>query len=223
MSESDDRPSSRDSQPGGTATSRRRSGRLRRIAAILVVATVVAAIAGFVSFSTGVAGLLAPHDPRADGIVVLTGGSARIDAALALLQAGRGERLLISGVNPAVGTEALADVLQTDPTGPLSCCIDLGHAARDTAGNAIETRVWTLANGYRSLIVVTGDYHIPRALAELSAAMPQITLIAYPVRQPDRVLSRWWRDPSVFWLMAREYLKLVAARVRVGLVGVNEG
>ena len=80
-----------------------------------------------------------PPDPRADGIVVLTGDTARIDGALALLAEGRAERLLISGVNPTVGRETIAETGRHRSSRPaLDCCVDIDHA-RDTIENASST------------------------------------------------------------------------------------
>ncbi len=125
--------------------------------------------------------------------------------------------LLISGVNPAVGTEALAGTLDADLDAMLACCVDLGHTARDTIGNATEARDWAAGHGYASLIVVTSAYHMPRSLAELHDAMPAVKLIAYPVLNPELHLANWWGDGEAFSLLAREYGKylLTAARLAI--------
>ena len=99
----------------------------------------------------------------------------------------------------------------------LACCVDLGHTAQDTIGNAAETRAWTEGQGFRSLIVVTSDYHMPRSLAELSGAMPGITLVPYPVSNPELRLADWWRDPGTFSLLLREYGKYLVAAARNAL------
>ncbi|HVY20236.1 MAG TPA: YdcF family protein [Bauldia sp.] len=191
--------------------------RLTRGLLLLSGAVVVALVVGFVAFAVGIADAAPPADPRAEGIVVLTGGSARIDGALRLLADHRASRLLISGVNPAVGIDALAGTLGADLDAMLACCVDLGHTARDTIGNATETRDWAADNGYTSLIVVTSAYHMPRSLAELHDAMPRVTLIAYPVSNPELHLTEWWGDPEAFSLLVREYGKylLTAARLAI--------
>ncbi len=51
-----------------------------------------------------------------------------------------------------------------------------------------ETRRWVRERGFKSLIVVTSNYHMPRAIVELSHAMPDITLI------PFAVVGDRWRD-----------------------------
>ena len=98
--------------------------------------------------------------------MVLTGGTSRVTDALELLAAGRGKRLLITGVNPGTTTGDIAR--QTVDYGRLlNCCVDLDYSALNTLGNAVETRRWAIDHDFKSLIVVTSTYHMPRALAEL--------------------------------------------------------
>jgi hypothetical protein len=96
----------------------------------------ISLLVGFVDFAEDVADAEPPADPRAEGIVVLTGGTARIDGALQLLAEGRANRLLISGVNPAVTRQALASTVSDGLRWVLDCCVDLDHQAQDTIGNA---------------------------------------------------------------------------------------
>lgn len=174
---------------------------------------------GFIVFAVNVAGTTPPANPRAEGIVVLTGGSARIEGALRLLAEGRAERLLISGVNQAVSLGTLAGTVDRDLELALACCVDLGRDARDTIGNAAETRDWAAAKGFSSLIVVTSDYHMPRSMAELAEAMPDVKLIPYPVTNPDLHLGDWWNNAAAFALLVREYGKYLLATARVRIAG----
>ena len=127
---------------------------------------------------------------HADGIVVLTGGSSRVSDAMELLAGGYGKRLLISGVHP---TNAASDISRSLPDNQslLSCCVDLDRSAVNTRSNAAETRRWAHERGFKSLIVVTSNYHMPRAIVELSHAMPDIQLI------PFAVVGDKWRDEAV--------------------------
>ncbi len=188
-----------------------------RVALFLAAAAVVAIAGGFVGFANSVAGARAPEDPKADAIVVFTGGVARIDGALQLLADRRASRVLISGVNRVVTPKILADTVPGDKRDDLACCVDLGHDARDTIGNAVETRQWAESQGFTSLIVVTSDYHMARSMVELGTAMPTMRLIAFPVKNPELHLDRWWRDPSAFGLLVREYFKLLTAKVRLAI------
>ena len=179
----------------------------------LCAAGVIGVGIGFVDFIRTVNHAETPANPRADGIVVFTGGSARISGAMALLAEGRAERLLISGVNPDVGRTALADQVDKPLRPMLECCVDLDHA-RDTVENASGTREWIEENGFRSVIVVTSAYHMPRSMAELGHALGDVIIIPYPINNPDLNLTEWWHDPAAFQLLAVEYGKLVAAEVR---------
>jgi uncharacterized SAM-binding protein YcdF (DUF218 family) len=183
----------------------------------IALVVVAAFVLGFLGFAREVVDSRPPADARADGIVALTGGTARIDGALQLLAEGRAARLLISGVNPSVTPDILARTLTSDGKGAIGCCVDLGHDARDTIGNAAETRAWATDRGYASLIVVTSDYHMARSMAELGTALPETRLIAYPVSNPELHLARWWSDPDAFGLLMREYVKYLWTRARLAL------
>jgi uncharacterized SAM-binding protein YcdF (DUF218 family) len=160
-------------------------------------------------------------DRKAEGIVVLTGGAARINDAIELLAAERGHRLLITGVNPTTHTAELAR-LTPRYRKLFDCCIDLDRSAMNTIGNAVETRRWARARGFRSLLVVTSAYHMPRALAELAHELPEVTLIAFPVWTERQRVNPWWTDPATARLVISEYLKYVYAVARMHLLPSRE-
>ena len=153
---------------------------------------------------------------NADGIVVLTGGSSRVSDAMELLAAGYGKRLLISGVHP---TNAVSDISRSLPDNQslLGCCVDLDRSAVNTRSNAAETRRWAHERGFKSLIVVTSNYHMPRAIVELSHAMPDIALIPFAVVGDKWRDEPWWTSGTTLRLLLSEYVKYVAAEVRVRL------
>ncbi len=103
--------------------------------------------------------------------MVLTGESRRIAEGARLLNEGRAERMLISGVYRRTGKRALMSISGL-PEQKFDCCVDIGYTALDTAGNADEARAWAAQRRYATLIVVTASYHMPRSLAELSLALP---------------------------------------------------
>jgi uncharacterized SAM-binding protein YcdF (DUF218 family) len=147
----------------------------------------------------------------ADGIVALTGGPSRIADAIELLASGRGKRLLISGANRATNSNEISR-LNPDYEKWVLCCVDFDRAL-NTLGNAIETRRWAENRGFRSLIVVTSDYHMPRALAEIAHQLPDVALVPFPV-VTDR---QWWASEAKVRLMLLEYFKYIFAKLRMGL------
>ncbi len=180
----------------------------------------VLVLAGFLYFSSLVNGDT-PADVRsADAIVVLTGGADRIPEAVKLLSLGKGQRLLISGVNPITKKKELAS-LSPNNKHWFRCCVDVGHLARDTIGNAEETRAWVEERGFNSLIVVTASYHMPRSLAELRRALPDTDLIAYPVQPSSLRVDAWWKHRGTLELMAWEYAKFVPAFSRCVLIQIG--
>ncbi len=173
-------------------------------------------IVGFVLFATGLD--RTQHDPEgtADGITVLTGGKARIAEAMRLLSQRKARRVLITGVHRATTKETLKEFAQ-EGNQLFTCCVDIDREARNTIDNAAETRDWVAQKGYRSLIVVTSNYHMPRALAELGRAMPGVTLIPYSVVDNNVQLERWWLYPGTTKLLLSEYLKYLPALGRLGV------
>jgi uncharacterized SAM-binding protein YcdF (DUF218 family) len=151
---------------------------------------------------------------NADGIVVLTGGTSRVSDALELLAAGRGKRLLITGVNPGTTTADIAHQVP-DYARFLSCCVDLDYSAINTLGNAVETRRWALDRGFHSLIIVTSAYHMPRALAEIAHQLPDAALIPYPVVSDRLRVEPWWANGATTRLVVSEYFKFLFAKVRM--------
>lgn len=202
--------------PAGAGAIFSRRSRLRRAIRVLgaiFILCVGVLFAGFLRFADSVVSLEPPAAPKADAIVVLTGGYQRIDQAVSLLESGAGERLLISGVHP--GTSAARISKLTKSSGALfTCCVDIGYQALDTIGNAAETALWISDHGYRSVLVVTNNYHMPRSLLELRRADPQTTFIAYPVVNSDLKVKNWFVDPDALRTLLSEFAKVTAATVR---------
>lgn len=188
----------------------RTAGRL--IASVAAVVAVGLAF-GFLAFTGRVTGAVPQTGQRADAIVVLTGGGARLAEAGRLLRAGRGARLLITGVHRSVTREDLERLTGLSAR-TFGCCVDLDYAARDTIGNADETRAWARRHAFRSLIVVTASYHMPRSLAELAHVLPDVALQPHAVVPRELAEAGWWRQPGSLRVLAGEYVKYLTSSAR---------
>ncbi|HWD27096.1 MAG TPA: YdcF family protein [Rhizomicrobium sp.] len=175
----------------------------------IILGLVAIYVAGFLIF---VATL--PDRPtqtlKADGIVALTGGDARVDSAVSLFEGGVGKRLLISGVNKVSSKDELKKI--SGGGRRFQCCADIGYAAEDTYGNAEEAAAWAAQHHFKSLILVTATYHMPRSLRLFRTMMPGVKVIAYPVEPAGVNLRQWWH-PGTLHLLHNEYLKYMASFV----------
>jgi uncharacterized SAM-binding protein YcdF (DUF218 family) len=148
-----------------------------------------------------------------DAIVVLTGGSLRVQSGIDLLREGKGRKLFVSGVNQQVELDDLLRV-SGNSSDWAACCVALGHEANNTLGNAYETASWMRRQDFHSLRLVTAWYHMPRSRLEFDRAMPEIEIVAHPVF-PDQVKQEhWWTWRGTAALLVGEYAKYLAALFR---------
>jgi len=184
------------------------------------IAVVVAAAwaIGLFWFAATIPAGVADPTTHTDAIVVLTGGSERIETGLKLLSDGLADRLYVSGVGGQLRHGDMLGLAVSDPRiGPR---IALGTAA-NTPGNATETANWAHAADVHSIRLVTAGYHMRRSLLELSTAMPDVRIIPHPVF-PPHVKTDWWRWPGTASLIAREYTKFLLTLLRQSL-GIDSG
>ncbi|MPZ56487.1 MAG: YdcF family protein [Rhizobiales bacterium] len=188
--------------------------RIGRTVLGLCIVLAVAVAVGFAWFLGSVPIAEPPISERADGIVALTGGASRVSDAVELLAAGHGKRLLITGVHPSASPREIArHVPEFERI--FNCCVDLDRSAINTLGNATEARRWARSRSFRSLIVVTSAYHMPRAMAELGHQLPEVRLIPFPVVTEKMRGGQWWSNPATARLLISEYAKYVLALVRM--------
>jgi uncharacterized SAM-binding protein YcdF (DUF218 family) len=183
---------------------------------LAVVGGVLALAAGFGWFVSQISDEETQLGRKADGIVVLTGAASRITDAIVLLTNQNGQRLLITGVHRTTTAREIAQLTALNVK-IFACCVDLDRSALNTAGNAIEARRWAKEKGFNSLIVVTSNWHMPRAMAELEHQLPEAALIPYPVVSEKIKSEPWWSNVATARLLLAEYLKYVFALMRIRL------
>ena len=196
---------------------------MKSIAAFLVLALIW--FSGLLAFAGRVQGSTPnPAPTNAQGIVALTGANSneRLAAAMGLLEDGYGRRVLVSGVDPIASRADIRRVSRAVRR-LYDCCVDLGFTAADTVGNARETAAWAGAMRYRKLIIVTADYHLPRAMLELNAVLrgTGVTAQTYAVATPSLKARDWWRNPAAARLMVIEYCKYLVILAREAVLGLG--
>jgi uncharacterized SAM-binding protein YcdF (DUF218 family) len=189
-------------------------------------------LGGGIAYVERVESLPVPAETRTDAIVVLTGGAARLTTALRLLNENKADRLLVSGVaQTATKATLLQAVLPTMPDAAqassswqgidlqllFECCVDLGFEADDTAGNAAETASWAAARGYKTIRLVTANYHMPRAQVEFGRYLSGMTIVPHPVRSDAMRVEDWWQRRAATVFLLGEYSKYLAALLRAHL------
>ena len=175
-------------------------------------------IVGFTNFLMTIPADVPKDIVKSDAVVVLTGGSKRLEAGIILLEQGKAELLFVSGVNEKV---TRSDILQVVDRGKIlkndqlfSCCIKLGYAAEDTTGNAKESLEWLRINSLSSIILVTSNYHMQRAYLEFKLQNSNVRSTKYAVISSDFTVSDWIINPRRFALLFLEYHKLILTSLR---------
>ncbi len=200
----------------------RRNGWWRRLFNLLILAAAAWAL-GLLVFAAAIPNprQVRDADKPTDAIIVLTGGGDRLAEGFRLLDRGLAKKLLISGVAQGVTLEQLIDGLGADkaaapPAAELACCVTLGYVAASTVGNALESAHWIAENGFRSVRLVTANYHMMRSLLEFRRTAPSVEVIPHPVFPAEVKNPYWFVHPKTLALIVNEYHKYLVALGRAG-------
>ena len=195
----------------------RRSHGVSRIGAALILLAGLWG-AGLFRFADAIPSAVTNAGLKTDAIIVLTGGTGRLDEGLSLLEQGFAGKLFISGVYQGVDMQNLLQAYRESPQ-DLNCCVAIGHAV-DTINNAIETAQWVRENNISSLRLVTSAYHMPRSVLEFENAMPGVSIVEHPVFPAHVKQENWWAWPGTTGLIVGEYNKFILAWLRHRLIGL---
>ena len=170
-------------------------------------------VGGFSYYNYYIVNLKPAVVSKIDATVVLTGGSKRIAKGLNLITKDDSKHLFISGVDAGVTVDDLVrgskgSSLEKDK-------VELGYEAQNTRENAEESISWIKQNDYKSIRLITSNYHVPRSLLEFHELMPDLQIFIYPV-EPD-FFANHSRVTSFrkFVVLFREYNKLLVAIGRI--------
>lgn len=168
--------------------------------------TLILWFAGFLAFTRIIYSFPIDRQTKTEAIIVLTGGRNRIAEAVHLLNEGKADKLLISGVDKDTSLQELSK--RKDITIKTNREIHLDKQSKNTIQNAIETHKWLEQNKISSIRLVTSNYHIPRSLEEFTAQDQDLKIVIHPVFS-DYVVKEWWKKWRSFWVLAAEYNKFI--------------
>ncbi len=183
-----------------------------KTAIILFISAIVIWFIGLVCFANSIA-TTTPKTPtkKLDAIVVLTGGTNRINSGFDLLEKRLGRKLFISGVYRGVDAKELVSRWKKTPyNNIIDSNVELGFEAYNTKQNATETIAWLLQEKYTSLYLVTSNYHMKRSLLEFQKRAPQLKIMPYPVKPNNFDLNKWWSNTKILLPIIKEYNKYTA-------------
>lgn len=159
-------------------------------------------------------------------IVILTGGSNRIKEGLKIVSninklTKTDFKILISGTGKGFTKATLKKILTSDFNLKLvECCIELESISKDTYSNASETYKWTKKNDINNIILITSNYHMPRAILEFKNRMPNQQIFTYPITPKNHDIKNWLYSSDTFSLIFFEYSKLLIASLRLKIMNI---
>jgi uncharacterized SAM-binding protein YcdF (DUF218 family) len=159
-------------------------------------------------------------------IVILTGGSNRIKDGLKIINnvdkfTKANSKILISGTGKGFTKISLKKMLTSNfNLKLLECCIELESISKNTYSNASETYKWVNINNINRFILITSNYHMPRAILEFKNKMPNLEIFTYPISPKNHDIKNWLSSSETFSLIFIEYSKLLIASLRIKIFNI---
>ena len=165
---------------------------------------------GFLFFSLYALSFKYATQHQSDAVIVLTGGSNRVNTGLKLLKEKKADYMLISGVHKEVTKQKLFPKVSEDILNKIT----LGYEALDTKGNAKEVNNWIKQKNIKSILLVTSFYHMPRSMFEIQQLNQDIQISQLPVFPKSFNNSVDWIKTRYAWLLFIEYHKMIYTRIK---------
>ena len=160
-------------------------------------------------------------------IVILTGGSNRIKEGLKIVNnvdkfTKANLKILISGTGKGFTKTSLKKIITSNGNLKLlECCIELESISKNTYSNASETYKWIKINNIKKFVLITSNYHIPRAILEFKNKMPNLEISTYPITPKSHDITNWLNSSETFSLIFIEYSKLLIASIRIKIINID--
>ena len=160
---------------------------------------------------------------KGTNIVILTGGTNRIKNGLKIINkfekaSAFNSKILVSGTGKGFTKISLEKKLNFDfNLNLIECCIELDSISTNTYSNAYETLKWAKKNNIKKFILITSNYHMPRAFLEFKNRMPNLKIFTYPITPNKHDVKMWLSSFQTFSLIFSEYCKYLVAKLRIQL------
>jgi len=176
---------------------------------------------GLYNFKKNILSFTKYNEKENPNIVILTGGANRIKDGLKIIKDFKKSKqnnykILVSGTGVGFTKNSLKNKLGPNFNSHLiQCCIDLDNVSQNTFTNASETLKWTNKNNIKEFILITSNYHMPRALLEFKNVMPNLKIHTYAITPKKHDIENWFSSYQTFGLIFTEYCKHIVASLRI--------
>lgn len=173
------------------------------------------------NFKKNILSLTKYNNIESPNIVILTGGANRIKDGLKIIEDFKNSKninykILVSGTGMGFTKSSLKKKLGPNFNSQLiQCCIDLDGVSKNTLTNASETFKWTSRNDIKEFILITSNYHMPRAILEFKNVMPNLKIYTYAITPKKHDIENWLSSYQTFSLVFTEYCKFIIAGLRI--------
>jgi uncharacterized SAM-binding protein YcdF (DUF218 family) len=175
----------------------------------------------------------------AETVIILTGGSMRVQEGMAVFAAKQSKKVLISGIGTGVTMQDILSMAEGDVAffAAEDDFVDshqhddvvhdeqenmvqmvLGSMATSTFTNAYESKIFMDLNHFTSATIVTSNYHVPRTKMIFRHVMPKYKFDYHPVYSWG-LLNADGLDYKAFRVIMREYNKYLFT---VGLISYEK-
>ena len=173
------------------------------------------------NFKENILSLTKYNNKESLNIVILTGGTNRIKDGLKIIEDFKKSKkinykILVSGTGMGFTKSSLKKKLGPNFNPKLiQCCVDLDSISKNTFTNASETFKWAKKNNIKEFILITSNYHMPRAILEFKNIMPKLKIYTYAIIPKKHNIENWLNSYETFNLIFTEYCKYIFASLRI--------
>ena len=151
-----------------------------------------------------------------NNFIVLTGGDNRVKKSLKIFFSikNKNKNLFISGVGQGFNKKTLKKLTQNNPNYNkiIDCCIQIEGISRNTFSNAVESLKWVKSKKINSFVLLTNNYHMPRAMLEFKSIFKDIKITPYVFIDENKI---WWKTKTNY---ISEYFKYNLTYLRINLL-----